>query len=147
MKNSFLFLSATAAALGVGSALGFIGGMRQAQPPAVPVAPAPVAVPAPVMPPAPAPVVPPVAPAPVAAPAPKPEKTSGSFNKANWDKVTTGMSIQQVQAILGNGEKGVEMKSTYSDMVTYNWGSLIDGPYASITFNNGVVMSKMAIRM
>ena len=75
------------------------------------------------------------------------ESKAGVFNSENANKVTNGMSLDEVQALIGYGDKGLEMSSAYGTMTSYTWGSIMGGPYLSVTFRNGRVVTKMAMRM
>ena len=71
---------------------------------------------------------------------------SGKINKDNYNKISNGMSISQVESKLGKGES--QASSSYdlgdyggnisSEVVTWQKGMKI----ISITFSNGKVMAK-----
>ena len=71
---------------------------------------------------------------------------SGKINKDNYEKIYNGMSISQVESILGEGESNAS--SSYdlgeyggnisSEVMTWQSGMTV----ISITFSNGKVMAK-----
>lgn len=71
---------------------------------------------------------------------------SGKINKDNYNKITNGMTISQVESILGKGESlassnvdlGDYGGNISSEVITWEDGTNI----ISITFSNGEVMSK-----
>lgn len=71
---------------------------------------------------------------------------SGKINKDNYNKVSTGMSISQVEKILGKGDSQASSSvdlGTYggnisSEVMTWQSGLKV----ISITFSNGKVMAK-----
>ena len=71
---------------------------------------------------------------------------SSKINKDNYDKIFNGMSVSQVESILGKGESqassnvdlGVYGGNTSSEVITWQKGANI----ISITFSNGTVMAK-----
>jgi len=65
---------------------------------------------------------------------------SGTFNEGNFNRIQNGMTVSQVQAILGRGQKGMTIKGRYGTMTTYNWGDVF-GLYGSVSFRNGSVIS------
>lgn len=72
---------------------------------------------------------------------------SGKINKDNYNKITNGMTISQVESILGKGESlassdvnlGDYGGKISSEVITWEDGTNI----ISITFSNGEVMSKV----
>jgi major membrane immunogen (membrane-anchored lipoprotein) len=71
---------------------------------------------------------------------------SGKLTKENYDKISTGMSLSEVENILGKGESqassNIDMGefggNVRSEVITWQkWTKVI-----SITFSNGKVMSK-----
>ncbi|MFM1894656.1 MAG: hypothetical protein RIQ90_1822 [Bacteroidota bacterium] len=71
---------------------------------------------------------------------------SGKLNKDNYDKISNGMSVSQVESILGKGESqasssvdlGVYGGNVSSEVMTWQSGTKV----ISITFSNGKVMAK-----
>ena len=71
---------------------------------------------------------------------------SGKLNKDNYDKISNGMSVSQVESILGKGESQAS-SSVYlgeyggnisSEVMTWQSGTKV----ISITFSNDKVMAK-----
>ncbi len=65
-------------------------------------------------------------------------------DRASYDKVKTGMTIQQVESLLGEGAKDMESETNGVSMEMYSWGNILTGKYISITFMGGKVFSKTA---
>jgi len=71
---------------------------------------------------------------------------SGKINKDNYDKISNGMSISQVELILGKGESQASSSvdlgeyggNVSSEVITWQKGTNV----ISITFSNGKVMAK-----
>ncbi|MDA0356794.1 MAG: DUF3862 domain-containing protein [Bacteroidetes bacterium] len=71
---------------------------------------------------------------------------SGKINKDNYDKISNGMSVSQVESILGEGESQASSNvdlgeyggNVSSEVITWQKGSNV----ISITFSNGTVMAK-----
>jgi protein involved in sex pheromone biosynthesis len=71
---------------------------------------------------------------------------SGKINKDNYDKISNGMSISQVESILGKGESQASSNvdlgeyggNISSEVMTWQSGTKV----ISITFSNGKVMAK-----
>ena len=71
---------------------------------------------------------------------------SSKLNKDNYDKISTGMSVSQVESILGKGESEASSSvdlgeyggSISSEVMTWQSGLKV----ISITFSNGKVMAK-----
>lgn len=71
---------------------------------------------------------------------------SGKLNKDNYDKISNGMSISQVESILGKGESQASSNvdlgeyggNISSEVMTWQSGTNV----ISITFSNGKVMAK-----
>ncbi len=68
-------------------------------------------------------------------------------SKANFDKVKNGMTLVEVQKILGEGKKGISITSTFGKLVgqgtTYVWEK--DDIKISIIFKDDKVISKNAL--
>ena len=71
---------------------------------------------------------------------------SGKLNKDNYDKISNGMSVSQVESILGNGQSQASSSvdlgeyggNVSSEVMTWQSGTKV----ISITFSNGKVMAK-----
>ena len=71
---------------------------------------------------------------------------SGKINKDNYDKISNGMSVSQVESILGEGESQASSNvdlgdyggNVSSEVITWQKGTNV----ISITFSNGTVMAK-----
>ena len=71
---------------------------------------------------------------------------SGKINKDNYGKISNGMSISQVESILGEGESNASSSvdlgeyggNISSEVMTWQSGMKV----ISITFSNGKVMLK-----
>ena len=71
---------------------------------------------------------------------------TGKINKDNYDKISNGMSVSQVQSILGKGESQASSSvnlgeyggNISSEVMTWQSGLKV----ISITFSNGKVMAK-----
>ena len=71
---------------------------------------------------------------------------SGKLNKDNYDKISNGMSVSQVESILGKGESQASSNvdlgeyggNISSEVITWQSGTKV----ISITFSNGKVMAK-----
>jgi hypothetical protein len=71
---------------------------------------------------------------------------SGKLNKDNYDKISNGMSVSQVESILGKGESQASSSvdlgeyggNVSSEVMTWQSGTKV----ISITFSNGKVMAK-----
>jgi len=71
---------------------------------------------------------------------------SGKINKDNYGKISDGMSISQVESILGEGESNASSSvdlgeyggNISSEVMTWQSGMKV----ISITFSNGKVMAK-----
>jgi hypothetical protein len=71
---------------------------------------------------------------------------SGKLNKNNYDKISNGMSVSQVESILGKGESQASSSvdlgeyggNVSSEVMTWQSGTKV----ISITFSNGKVMAK-----
>jgi len=71
---------------------------------------------------------------------------SGKLNKDNYDKISNGMSVSQVESILGKGESEASSSvdlgeyggNISSEVMTWQSGTKV----ISITFSNGKVMAK-----
>lgn len=71
---------------------------------------------------------------------------SGKLNKDNYDKISNGMSVSQVESILGKGESQASSSvdlgeyggNISSEVMTWQSGTKV----ISITFSNGKVMAK-----
>ena len=71
---------------------------------------------------------------------------SGKINKDNYSKISNGMSISQVESVLGEGESqasssvdlGAYGGNISSEVMTWQKGMKV----ISITFSNGKVMAK-----
>jgi hypothetical protein len=71
---------------------------------------------------------------------------SGKLNKDAYDKISNGMSVSQVESILGKGESQASSNvdlgeyggNISSEVMTWQSGTKV----ISITFSNGKVMAK-----
>jgi hypothetical protein len=71
---------------------------------------------------------------------------TGKLNKDNYDKISNGMSVSQVESILGKGESQASSSvdlgeyggNISSEVMTWQSGTKV----ISITFSNGKVMAK-----
>ena len=71
---------------------------------------------------------------------------SGKINKENYDKISNGMSVSQVEKILGKGESQASSNvdlgeyggNISSEVITWQNGTNV----ISITFSNGQVLAK-----
>jgi hypothetical protein len=71
---------------------------------------------------------------------------SGKINKENYEKISNGMSVSQVESILGKGESmasssvdlGAYGGSHSTEVITWQKGTNV----ISVTFSNGKVMAK-----
>ena len=71
---------------------------------------------------------------------------SGKLNKDNYDKISNGMSVSQVESILGKGESNASSSvdlgeyggNISSEVMTWQSGIKV----ITISFSNGGVMSK-----
>lgn len=71
---------------------------------------------------------------------------SGKLNKDNYDKISNGMSVSQVESILGKGESQASSSvdlgeyggSISSEVMTWQSGTKV----ISISFSNGTVVTK-----
>jgi hypothetical protein len=71
---------------------------------------------------------------------------SGNLNKDNYEKISNGMSVSQVESILGKGESQASSNvdlgeyggNISSEVMTWQSGTKV----ISITFSNGKVMAK-----
>jgi hypothetical protein len=70
---------------------------------------------------------------------------AGKINKENYSKIQTGMSISEVESILGEGESNASSNvdlgdygNISSDVMTWQSGTKV----ISVVFSNGEVMSK-----
>jgi uncharacterized alpha/beta hydrolase family protein len=71
---------------------------------------------------------------------------SGKINEDNYGKISNGMSISQVESILGEGESNASSSADLgeyggnisSEVMTWQSGTKV----ISITFSNGKVMAK-----
>ena len=71
---------------------------------------------------------------------------SGKINKENYDKISNGMSVSQVEKILGKGESQASSNvdlgeyggNVSSEVITWQSGTNV----ISITFSNGQVLAK-----
>lgn len=71
---------------------------------------------------------------------------SGKINKENYDKISNGMSVSQVEKILGKGESQASSNvdlgeyggNISSEVITWQSGTNV----ISITFSNGQVLAK-----
>lgn len=71
---------------------------------------------------------------------------AGKLNKDNYDKISNGMSVSQVESILGKGESQASSNvdlgeyggNISSEVMTWQSGTKV----ISITFSNGKVMAK-----
>ena len=71
---------------------------------------------------------------------------SGKINQKNYDKISNGMSVSQVESILGKGESEASSNvdlgeyggNISSEVMTWQSGTKV----ISITFSNGKVMAK-----
>ncbi len=71
---------------------------------------------------------------------------SGNLNKDNYEKISNGMSVSEVESILGKGESQASSNvdlgeyggNISSEVMTWQSGTKV----ISITFSNGKVMAK-----
>ena len=71
---------------------------------------------------------------------------SGKLNKDNYEKISNGMSVSQVESVLGKGESQASSNvdlgeyggNISSEVMTWQSGTKV----ISITFSNGKVMAK-----
>lgn len=63
---------------------------------------------------------------------------SPSFGIINFDKIENGMTLPEVEAIIGKGKKGTTLNSSFGKSVTYSWGNIF-GLYGNVTFRDGRV--------
>jgi hypothetical protein len=71
---------------------------------------------------------------------------SSKINKDNYQKISNGMSVSQVESILGKGESQASSNvdlgeyggNVSSEVITWQEGTNV----ISITFSNGTVMAK-----
>jgi len=71
---------------------------------------------------------------------------SGKLNKDNYEKISNGMSVSQVESILGKGESQASSNvdlgeyggNISTEVMTWQSGTKV----ISITFSNGKVMAK-----
>ena len=75
---------------------------------------------------------------------------SGKINKENYDTISNGMSISEVESILGPGESqaassvdlGEYGGNMRSEVYTWQSDGIIGAKIISITFTNGKVQAK-----
>ena len=60
-----------------------------------------------------------------------------AVSKAQLDQLRIGMSLAQVEAILGKGLLATESKTTSHTYTIYSWGSSLNGANLSVTFIDG----------
>tara|TARA_R110002012_G_scaffold211874_1_gene382827 strand:+ start:966 stop:1556 length:591 start_codon:yes stop_codon:yes gene_type:complete len=79
-------------------------------------------------------------PAPTVAAKPAPQAPRAGFTRANWNRVSSGMTKAQVEAILGDGKllSSTQMMGSRTDLVQY--GSYFS-TYGSITYSDGRVFA------
>jgi hypothetical protein len=71
---------------------------------------------------------------------------AGKINKDNYNKISNGMTVSQVESILGKGESQASSNvdlgeyggNVSSEVITWQHGMNV----ISITFSNGTVMAK-----
>ncbi len=60
-----------------------------------------------------------------------------AVSKAQLDQLRIGMSLAQVEAILGKGLLATESKTPSHTYTIYSWGNSLNGPNLSVTFIDG----------
>lgn len=69
------------------------------------------------------------------------QQTSIKYTKSMYDKVETGMSYEQVKAILGDGEEQASTEAAGVKTKVYMWENS-DGSNMNITFQNDKMIGK-----
>lgn len=64
--------------------------------------------------------------------------SSGVFNEANFGKIQNGMTLAEVEGLIGAGDKDMTMNTGFGTMVNYTWGNVF-GLYGSVSFMDGAV--------
>ena len=60
-----------------------------------------------------------------------------TVSKAKLDQLRIGMSLAQVESVLGKGKLATESKTTNHVYTIYSWGENLNGPNLSVTFIDG----------
>ena len=60
-----------------------------------------------------------------------------TVSKAKLDQLRIGMSLAQVESVLGEGKLATESKTTNHLYTIYSWGENLNGPNLSVTFIDG----------
>ena len=60
-----------------------------------------------------------------------------TVSKAKLDQLRIGMSLAQVESVLGEGKLATESKTASHVYSIYSWGENLNGPNLSVTFIDG----------
>ena len=60
-----------------------------------------------------------------------------TVSKAKLDQLRIGMSLAQVESVLGEGKLATESKTANHVYTIYSWGENLNGPNLSVTFVDG----------
>ena len=60
-----------------------------------------------------------------------------TVSKAKLDKLRIGMSLEQVESVLGKGKLATESKTASHIYTIYSWGNSMTAPNLSVTFIDG----------
>ena len=60
-----------------------------------------------------------------------------TVSKAKLDQLRIGMSLDQVESVLGKGKLATESKTSSHTYTIYSWGENLNGPNLSVTFIDG----------
>ena len=60
-----------------------------------------------------------------------------TVSKEKLDKLRIGMSLAQVESVLGEGKLATESKTASHVYTIYSWGDNLNGPNLSVTFIDG----------
>ena len=60
-----------------------------------------------------------------------------TVSKEKLDQLRIGMSLAQVESVLGEGKLGTESKTASHVYSIYSWGENLNGPNLSVTFIDG----------
>ena len=60
-----------------------------------------------------------------------------TVSKTKLDQLRIGMSLDQVESVLGKGKLATESKTSSHTYTIYSWGENLNGPNLSVTFIDG----------
>ena len=60
-----------------------------------------------------------------------------TVSKAKLDQLRIGMSLDQVESVLGKGKLATESNTSSHTYTIYSWGANLNGPHLSVPFIDG----------